>query len=95
MALAAHSARALEHSAETTTPTGGSAGASAWDAPSSGAASFRVQIAADTKSQVIVGVDVTNKGSDLGEMSPMVEQVFERHGIPPDEVLVDGGFAKK
>jgi hypothetical protein len=43
---------------------------------------------------VIVGVDVTNKGSDLGEMSPMVEQVFERHGIPPDEVLVDGGFTR-
>jgi transposase len=55
---------------------------------------FNVQFAVDTKSQVVVGVDVTNKGSDLGEMPPMVEQIEDRHGASPDEVLVDGGYVR-
>ncbi len=55
---------------------------------------FNVQFAADTGSQAIVGVDVTNKGSDLGEMPPMVQQIRDRHGVSPEEVLVDGGFVR-
>ena len=55
---------------------------------------LNVQFATDTESQIIVGVEVTNSGSDQGEMSPMVEQIESRHGKPPDEMLVDGGFAK-
>ena len=53
-----------------------------------------VQFATDTESQVITGVEVTNRGSDQGEMAPMVEQHHERYGTYPSEVLVDGGFAK-
>ena len=53
-----------------------------------------VQFATDTESQVITGVDVVNTGSDQGQMSPMVEQHQDRYGRAPDEVLVDGGFAK-
>jgi transposase len=53
-----------------------------------------VQFATDTASQVITGVEVTNRGSDQGEMAPMVEQHHERYGTRPKEVLVDGGFAK-
>ncbi len=56
---------------------------------------FNVQFATDTETQVITGVDVTNSGSDQGEMLPMVEQLQERYGKVPDEYLVDGGFAKK
>jgi len=56
---------------------------------------FNVQFATDTKTQVITGVDVTNCGSDQGEMLPMVEQLQERYDKVPDEYLVDGGFAKK
>jgi transposase len=56
---------------------------------------FNVQFATDTETQVITGVDVTNCGSDQGEMAPMVEQLRERYGQIPDEYLVDGGFAKK
>ena len=55
---------------------------------------YNVQFATDTGSMVIVGVDVTNKGSDLGELAPMVEQLHDRYGRRPDEVLVDGGFTK-
>jgi transposase len=54
-----------------------------------------VQFAADTASQVIAGVEVTNRGTDQGEMAPMVEQVQERYGVRPGEVLVDGGYATK
>jgi len=56
---------------------------------------FNVQFATDTKTQVITGVDVTNCGSDQGEMLPMVEQHQERYDKAPGEYLVDGGFAKK
>ena len=56
---------------------------------------FNVQFATDTKTQVITGVDVTNCGSDQGEMLPMVEQHQERYDKVPGEYLVDGGFAKK
>jgi hypothetical protein len=54
-----------------------------------------VQFATDTASQVISGVDVTGRGSDQGEMAPMVEQHQERYDTYPQDVLVDGGFNKK
>jgi len=54
-----------------------------------------VQFATDTASQVITGVDVVNTGSDQGQMPPMVEQHQDRYDKTPEEMLVDGGFAKK
>jgi len=56
---------------------------------------FNTQIATDTKSQVIVGVEVSNVGNDNGHLAPMVDQIEERTGSRPQEVLVDGGFAKR
>ncbi len=55
---------------------------------------YNVEIATDTASQVITGVDIINKGSDLGEISPMVQQHRDRYGRTPAETLVDGGFVK-
>jgi transposase len=55
---------------------------------------YNVQLATDTESRVIVGVDVTNCGSDAGQMEPMLKDIEERTGRKPDEHLVDGGFAK-
>ena len=40
---------------------------------------YNLQFAADTASQVIVGVDATNAGTDHGQLAPMVAQVEERH----------------
>jgi len=54
-----------------------------------------VQFATDTASQVITGVEVVNTGSDQGQMMPMVEQHQDRYEKAPDEMLGDGGFAKK
>jgi transposase len=56
---------------------------------------YNLQFAADTASQVIVGVDATNAGTDHGQLAPMVAQVEERHQQPPAAMLVDGGFATK
>ncbi len=54
-----------------------------------------VQLATDTESQVITGVDVSNVGSDMGQLSPMIEQHKERYGQPPKESLTDGAFAAR
>jgi transposase len=56
---------------------------------------YNVQLATDTATQVITGVEVVNSGSDRGQMLPMVEQHVQRYQEPPDEMLVDGGFATK
>jgi transposase len=56
---------------------------------------YNVQLATQTDTQIITGVDVTNSGGDQGQMAPMVEQHDERYGCTPDEMLVDGGFVKK
>jgi len=53
---------------------------------------FNVQLATDTESQVVLGVSVTNEGSDRSQMEPMIEQLQQRHGAVPEEHLVDGGF---
>jgi transposase len=53
---------------------------------------YNVQLATDTESQVIVGVKVTNKGTDQGEARGVEEQVAQRTGKHPEAYLMDGGF---
>ena len=56
---------------------------------------FNLQFATTTdEARVIVGVAVTNRGSDMGESTPMLEQIEERTGVRPAEILVDGGYAQ-
>lgn len=55
---------------------------------------YNTQYASDCESQIIVGVDVVTVGSDMGQLSPMVEQVQERCGQVPQQWLVDGGYPK-
>jgi transposase len=54
---------------------------------------FNVQFATTTEGGVIVGVDVTNEGTDGNQMPPMLNQIEERFGQKPREMLADGGFA--
>ncbi len=54
---------------------------------------YNVQFVTDTGSQVILGVEVTNQGSDQGQMSPMLAALAQRYGRLPGKYLVDGGFA--
>lgn len=53
---------------------------------------YNVQISTATDSHVIVGVDVTNEGSDGSLLGSAVEQLERRYGEAPEEILVDGGF---
>lgn len=51
-----------------------------------------VQFATTTVGGAVVGVEVSNEGTDGGQLVPMIEQVEARHGERPVEVLVDGGY---
>ena len=52
---------------------------------------YNGQLAVDTASGVIVGLNVINE-VDQGQIGPMVEQLQTRYGQVPAEDLVDGGF---
>lgn len=54
---------------------------------------YNVELATTTVGGIIVGAEVTNQGSDSGQLTPMVEQMQARYGTKPHEVLADGGFA--
>ena len=54
-----------------------------------------VQLATDTESRAIVGVEVSNQGSDSSGLSaPMRQQVEERTGKKVEEHLLDGGYLR-
>ena len=54
---------------------------------------FNVQFATTADAaRIIVGVAVTNRGSDMGESTPMLEQIEQRTGVRPKDLLVDGGY---
>lgn len=54
-----------------------------------------VQLASDTRSRAIVGVEVSNEGSDSAGLSePMREQVQARTGKKVGQHLLDGGYMK-
>ncbi len=55
---------------------------------------FNVQLAVDTESRAVVGVEVTNAGSDAGLSEPLRQQVEERTGGAVKEQLLDGGYTK-
>jgi transposase len=54
---------------------------------------YNVQFATDGKARMIVAVDVTNSGSDRGQMTSMHQEVSQRYEKTPEHYLVDGGFA--
>jgi transposase len=54
---------------------------------------YNGQFAVDTETQTVVGVGVSNSGSDQGQLVPMLEQLEKRYEAIPAESLVDGGFA--
>jgi hypothetical protein len=54
-----------------------------------------VQLATDAESRAIVGVEVSNEGSDSAGLSaPMRQQVEERTGGKVKEHLMDGGYLR-
>jgi hypothetical protein len=55
---------------------------------------YNVEYTAATAGQVIVAVSVITSGSDMGQITPMLDQVEQRFGARPKEALADGGLAK-
>jgi len=54
-----------------------------------------VQLAADTHSRALVGVEVTHEGSDSANLSaPMRRQVEQRTGRKVEQHLIDGGYLR-
>lgn len=53
---------------------------------------YSVQFSTDTNSGVIVGVDLTNSGTDYEAFLPMLKQIQQRYQQTPAEALCDGGF---
>lgn len=56
---------------------------------------FNVQFSSDGQARMIVGVDVTNEGSDGNEMVPMYESLKEKYDRIPRQYVVDAAFATK
>jgi transposase len=56
---------------------------------------YNIQLATDADGRAIVGVAVTNVGSDQGQLPPMLDQIEQRTGQRPAVVLADGGFVTK
>jgi transposase len=56
------------------------------------APAYNVQLAVDTQSRAVVGVDVTNAGSDVHQSQPMRQQVEQRTGQKVEQHLMDGGY---
>lgn len=56
---------------------------------------YNVQFATDGTARVIVGVAVTNEGTDGGEMPSMHQKVCKTYGKIPKYILVDSAYATK
>ena len=59
------------------------------------APSYNVQISSDTAAGLVVGVDVTQAGSDYEQLVPAVAKVQENSGRLPEQVVADGGFTSR
>ncbi len=53
---------------------------------------YNAQLTTDCATQVIVGVGVTNQGTDKGWLGRAVSEVEARYGVRPSAALADGGF---
>jgi transposase len=59
------------------------------------APSYNAQISTDAKEKVIVGVGVSQCGSDYAELVPAEEKLEETMGSAPEQMVTDGGFVSR
>ena len=59
------------------------------------APSYNVQITTDGKEKVIVGIGVSQSGSDYGELVVAIDRVEANVRQEPGQVVVDGGFTSR
>ena len=53
---------------------------------------YHIEFRVATAGLVIAAVEVTTSGSDAGQITPLDDQIHDRHGDHPKEALADGGF---
>ena len=53
---------------------------------------YNVQVKTAAASMYIVGISVTNRGTDHRELGPALHEIEERYGQRPRQMLADGGF---
>lgn len=56
---------------------------------------YNVQFVTAAKGAHIVGVRVTDRGSDHGLLEPAVKEIEQRYGVKPARLLADGGYISK
>src|SRR5919106_5202346 len=56
------------------------------------APSYNVQISADATAKIIVGVGVSQSGSDAGELEAAVERIETNLGQKPEQIVVDAAY---
>jgi len=59
------------------------------------APSYNVQLSTDAANKIIVGVGVSQCGSDYGELAGAVDRVEQNLGHKPEQVVADGGFTSR
>ena len=56
---------------------------------------YNVQFTTAAEGAHIVGVRVTDRGSDHGLLEPAVNEIEQRYGVKPARMLADGGYTSK
>lgn len=56
------------------------------------APSYNVQISTDAAHSLIVGIEVTQAGSDYQQLTPAMDRLEQTGPRAPDQVVVDGGY---
>lgn len=56
---------------------------------------YNIQVGSEVVNRFVIGVEVTNAGTDAGLAVPMRDQVVERTGQTPRAQLIDGGFVDR
>ena len=56
---------------------------------------YNVQFKTAAEGAHIVGVSVTDRGSDHGLLEPALDEIKQRYGVRPKRVLADGGYTSK
>lgn len=59
------------------------------------APSYNVQITTEAKSKMVVGMGVVNEANDTHQLVPALDQVRERFGTQPEQMVADGGYATR
>jgi hypothetical protein len=57
--------------------------------------SYNVQISTDAKAKIIVGVGVSQAGTDAAELEPAVERIEDNLGEKPEQMVVDAGLTNQ